>query len=104
MGRSPYDFERHAYENVRSYVRQFELPRPDPCSERDLLFMLGRGPYIPSTDINKSHQNHLLCRHERWRTLENIRHISLEAMCPLNCEWCVPFLLLQMLNELPDRD
>ncbi|KAF9532954.1 hypothetical protein CPB83DRAFT_590328 [Crepidotus variabilis] len=83
MGRTAYDFEEYGIDNIRTYVRNFELPRPDPCSEKDLLFMLGRGPYIPSTDVNKSHQNILHTRHERWRSFENIQHLTLDGISPL---------------------
>ena len=86
MGRSAYDFEEHGLKNIRTYVRNFELPRPDALAEKDWLFMLRKGRTNLSTDVNKSHANNLECRHERWRYLENIRHLSLEVISPLKCE------------------
>jgi hypothetical protein len=88
MGRTAYDFNEHGLKNIRTYVRNFELPRPDALSEKDLLFMLGQGPRATrlATDVNKSHKNTLESRHEKWRYLENIRHLSLEVISPLKCE------------------
>ena len=88
MGRSAYDFEDHGLKNIRTYVRNFELPRPDALSERDWLFMLGQEPRTRlATDVNKSHKNTLETRHEKWRYLENIHSLSLEVISPLKCEY-----------------
>jgi len=91
MGRTAYDFETHGLKNIRTYIRNFELPRPDALtgSQKDWHFLHGRlggPPYVPATDVNKSHKNHLEVRHEKWRYLENIKHLSLEAISPLKCE------------------
>lgn len=86
MGRTAYDFETHGLKDIRTYVRNFELPRLDAHSQNDWHFELGRRTaYMPTTNVNKSHQNFLEVRHEKWRYLETIRHLTFEAVSPLKC-------------------
>ncbi|KAJ3517155.1 hypothetical protein NLJ89_g690 [Agrocybe chaxingu] len=73
MGRTPYDFETYGVRDLRKFLKSCELPHPDPCSAIDQLFILGTAPFPPN--VNKSHKNHILARHEKWRTLENIKCI-----------------------------
>ena len=87
MGRSAYDFEEHGVKNIRAFVRNFSLPKPDAFIEKDSLFVLGKAHASLATDVNKSHENTLESRHEKWRYLENIIHLSLEVICPLKCEY-----------------
>ncbi|CAA7271722.1 unnamed protein product [Cyclocybe aegerita] len=78
MGRTPYDFETYGVRDLRKFLKSCELPRPDPCSAIDQLFILGTAPFPPN--VNKSHKNHILARHEKWRTLENIKLFERELI------------------------
>src|SRR6266498_1731966 len=86
MGRTAYDYDEHGLKNIQTYIRNFELPKPDYHGENDWLLAIGKMPYNLATDVNKSHQNTLECRHEKWRFLEHIRQVSFDTISPSKCK------------------
>ncbi|KAF8959061.1 hypothetical protein BDZ97DRAFT_1423631 [Flammula alnicola] len=97
MGRSAYDFERYAYQDLRKYLKSFELPKPLDCDPREILLMLAR-PDPPFM----GHVKRLTITNEPWRILENIRPLALKEALVLT--WLNSSIPVEPVHKIDMQD